>query len=154
MIQQIRRFRADLRILEREITDTLDTQTDCCGVTVSQCHILMELDGAGCVKLIELANSLGLDKSTLSRAVDSLVQLGWVDRSIDPDNRRAQIICLSVTGKAKVEDINQRCDRDYQDLLQRIPAEKHAEIIASLGLLAKAMQDRTKETRNGCCWKS
>jgi DNA-binding MarR family transcriptional regulator len=97
----LRSFRAKLRILEREIGRCLEDQTDCCGVTVAQCHVLLELDGLGSVNLKAIADRLELDKSTLSRAVDSLVQLGLAARKEDPENRRQQIISLTKSGEGE-----------------------------------------------------
>lgn len=148
----IREFRAWLRVLEREIERTLQTQTDCCGVTVSQCHLLLELDGSGCVNLKALCEHLELDKSTLSRTVDSLVVLGLVKRGDDPGNRRQQIICLSDAGAARVAEINRLCDKQYTTLLGRLPADRRSQVLESIGLLAQAMVSQRKGSSSaGCC---
>lgn len=146
----IRAIRASLRLLEREIGDTLSSQTACCAVTVSQCHVLTELDGAGCVNLTTLAARMRLDKSTLSRGVDSLVTEGLVDRSTDPDNRRSQIICLSPAGQERVNGIHTVCDRYYERLFARIPADKQTMVAESLALLADAMAATNQEEKHGC----
>ncbi len=148
----IRAFRVWLRVLEREIERTLQTQTECCGVTMSQCHLLLELDGGGCVNLKTLCDRLELDKSTLSRTVDSLVVLGLVKRGDDPDNRRQQIICLSDAGAARVAEIHRLCDKQYTTLLERIPEDRRSQVLESVGLLAQAMvSQRRGSSSAGCC---
>jgi len=141
----IRTFRAALRVLEREIGRSLESQTDCCGVTTAQCHTLLELDGAGCVNLKGLAERMELDKSTLSRAVDALVELQLVKRRDDPDNRRQQIICLSADGIEKVANIHRKCDAFYLRLLERIPASRRKSVQDAVGLLGQAMISLRKE---------
>jgi DNA-binding MarR family transcriptional regulator len=142
----IRSFRARLRVLEREISRCLEEQTGCCGVTLAQCHVLLELDSLGSVNLKVLSDSLELDKSTLSRAVDSLVYLALVTRQEDPENRRQQIIALSKKGTKRAVDIHQRCDAFYQQLIGRIPETHRANVIQSLSLMVDAMVAQRKDT--------
>lgn len=150
-IAVLRVFRAKLRMLEREIGRCLEDQTACCSVTVAQCHVLLELDGLGSVNLKALSARLELDKSTLSRAVDSLVGLGLVDRKQDPDNRRQQIIALTKSGEGRVADIHQRCDAYYQAMLVRLPAVDLSAIVRGIGLLAEAMLAQRRDTGEPRC---
>jgi hypothetical protein len=41
--QKIRKLREKLRILERESMGALDQEQACCGLTLSQCHTVMEI---------------------------------------------------------------------------------------------------------------
>ena len=135
----IREFRSHLRLLEREIVAALSGQSECCGVSGAQCHLLLELDGAGCVNLTSLAQRMQLDKSTMSRTVDSLVGATLVQRDIDPHNRRQQIICLSEAGKQKAAAINALCDAQYERLFQSISPERAEMVLESISVLATAM---------------
>jgi DNA-binding MarR family transcriptional regulator len=151
----LRTFRSKLRILEREIGRCLEEQTDCCGVTVAQCHVVLELDGLGSVNLQALADRLELDKSTLSRAVDSLVELRLVARKEDPENRRQQIISLTKSGEGRVADIHRRCDRYYQEMLARVPTADLSAIVRGIGLLAEAMLTQRRDAGTlQCCRKT
>jgi DNA-binding MarR family transcriptional regulator len=151
-VDAMRVFRSKLRVLEREIGRCLEEQTDCCGVTVAQCHVLLELDGLRSVNLQALADKLELDKSTLSRAIDSLVGLGLVARKEDPENRRQQILSLSKAGERRVADIHQRCDAYYQQMLARVPTVALAGIVRGIEGLAEAMLAQRKVAgRLQCC---
>lgn len=152
-IDVLRAFRAKLRLLEREIGRCLEDQTDCCGVTVAQCHVLLELDGLGSANLKALADRLELDKSTLSRAVDSLVELGLVARKADPESRRQQIITLTKLGEGRVADIHWRCDAYYQAMLARVPAVDLSAIVRGIGFLADAMLAQRKGTGEPLCYQ-
>lgn len=145
-IAVLRAFRAKLRMLEREIGRCLEDQTDCCGVTVAQCHVLLELDGLASVNLKALSARLELDKSTLSRAIDNLVGLDLVRRKEDPENRRQQVISLTKLGEERVADIHRRCDAYYEAMLTRVPAVDLSAIVLGIGLLADAMLAHRKET--------
>ncbi|HUI72259.1 MAG TPA: MarR family transcriptional regulator [Spirochaetia bacterium] len=148
--RSIREFRKDLRVLEREIELTLASQTGCCGVTVAQCHLLLEVELRGQSSVTELAPALELDKSTLSRTVDGLVQAGLLDRTTDPTSRRQQVIRLTGKGKATAASVNEVCDRFYSRLLSSIPARKRQAAMESVTLIGKAMKDVRTKGGNPC----
>jgi hypothetical protein len=76
----IGQFRAKLREIERAVWIQTKSEALCCGVTMAQCHAIMEIGEAGELNLKDLSARLGLDNSTLSRTVESLVQDGLADR--------------------------------------------------------------------------
>ncbi len=141
----LRAFRTNIRVLEREIDRSLSSETECCGVTLPQCHVLLEVETRGETGVTELAELLDLDKSTLSRAVDGLWKEGLVSRETDPGNRRRQIIALTEKGRAKADSINGSCDGFYGRLFRALPSGKRAMVRESVAILAHAM----RRTRKG-----
>jgi DNA-binding MarR family transcriptional regulator len=131
-------FRRQLRVLEREVIRELEAQTSCCGVTVAQCHVLLELAEAT-LSLTGLAGALGLDPSTLSRTVDSLVKAGLVERSEDPSDRRSLRLVLTPAGEAKVRYIDETCNRTYAHLLGELSAEDREHVLRGVALMAERM---------------
>ena len=132
-------FRRQLRVLEREVMRELEAQTSCCGVTVAQCHVLLELAEAT-LSLSGLAGALGLDPSTLSRTVDSLVKVGLVERSEDPADRRSLRLALTTAGAAKVGYIDDTCNRYYAELLAGMTDEECEHVLRGVALLAERMR--------------
>jgi DNA-binding MarR family transcriptional regulator len=65
--------------------------------------LLKSLLGDGPVRPTDLASSMGLDISTVSRHLAQLHRAGLVERSADPDDRRAQRVQLSPTGRVAVD---------------------------------------------------
>jgi DNA-binding MarR family transcriptional regulator len=65
--------------------------------------LLKSLLGDRPVRPTDLAASMGLDISTISRHLAQLHRAGLVERSPDPDDRRAQRVQLSPTGRAAVD---------------------------------------------------
>ena len=129
-----------LRVLMRESYDVFDDQQNCCALTYSQCHTLVEIGARREVSLVDLASSLGLDTSTLSRTIQSLVVLGLATRKTNEKDRRYVKISLSKQGRKAYETIGNL----YSDFMSRvfdlIPAKKHESVVESLGLLADAMK--------------
>ena len=65
--------------------------------------LLKSLLGDGPLRPTDLAASMGLDTSTVSRHLTQLHRAGLVERSVDPDDRRAQRVELSPAGRAEVD---------------------------------------------------
>ena len=150
----IRSFRAALRRLEREIEAALASQTACCGVTGAQCHALLELDLTGASSVSQLAASLNLDVSPLSRTIDGLVQAGLVSRQAEAGNRRRLAVALTTDGQAKADFINQACDEQYSSLREGLPPKLRGAALAVMPPLVEAMrQARAKLVPGGgpCC---
>jgi DNA-binding MarR family transcriptional regulator len=86
---------------------------------------------------------LGLDKSTVSRQVSSLVELGLVERAADPMDGRAQVLSPSAEGAARLERIREarrsRWEADLSDWAAEDVATL-AELLARLNRLGEARE--------------
>jgi len=148
---EIEGFRRDLRLLEREIFRQLEGETSCCGVTLSQCHVLLEL-AVEDRSLTRLAHVLDLDKSTLSRTVEAMVSLDLVQRRREPGDRRTARLTLTAHGKARVATINGLCDRYYAALLGRMTPTQRRQTVRSVQRLAEGMRQlRSLGPRPAAC---
>ncbi|HAE21081.1 MAG TPA: hypothetical protein DCG47_01990 [Spirochaetaceae bacterium] len=151
---ELRAFRQGLRALERRVQQALDDQTSCCGVSVAQCHLLLEMAEAGAGSIGYFAERLELDLSTLSRTVESLVRAGLALRNADPGDRRRQVIVLSDKGRERAGAINASCDAYYEAMLSRLPARQREAALEVVPLLADAMKARgpdAERIEGGCC---
>jgi DNA-binding MarR family transcriptional regulator len=148
----IRAFRRDLRVLERETLRNLEGETTCCGVTVAQCHALLELSFSDS-SLTALAAALDLDPSTLSRTVDGLVKAGWVERTQDAADRRAVRLALTAAGRRKVAGIDKLCNRYYDNLFDRLNERDRSAVVRAVKLLAEVMHKHRAALEGGgtCC---
>lgn len=147
-------FRANLRVIERETANYLKNETACCGVSLSQCHILMELDTQGEMSLKQLAANLESDPSTLSRVIDGMVNTGLILRAANPDDRRAVILKLSEQGQRTAATINAQSNRFYQRVFDVLPAEKHESLVESIALLGGALTSLRRNQpfdQHTCC---
>jgi len=100
--------------LEREIALLLRRSRAISTRLASELH--PELDGAaygllallqdtGPLRASDLVARLGLDKSTVSRQVAKLVDLGLVDRAADPVDGRAHVLTPSAEGTARLSRV-------------------------------------------------
>jgi DNA-binding MarR family transcriptional regulator len=67
--------------------------------------LLALLQDLGPLRAGDLVARLGQDKSTVSRQVTKLVELGLVDRTADPVDGRAQVLAPSSEGSARLARI-------------------------------------------------
>jgi DNA-binding MarR family transcriptional regulator len=136
--ESIKEFRKSLRKLQRKLAEQLDGNSVCCGVTIAQCHTLLAVEEKGHTTNTELAVELELDKSTLSRTIESLVVMGLVNRETNNDNRRSQHIRLTGDGEKTVAAIHDQWRSFFTSLFAGIPKLKHPVVIEGLSLLANS----------------
>ncbi len=147
----VREFRAHLRSLEREVELSMTSEAGCCGVTFAQCHLILEVEKLGRTSVTGLSSILALDKSTLSRTVDTAVRAGLIDRAVDAADRRQQVISLTERGRQTADLINGLCDASYTRLFDFIPADERAGVIRAVAILADAMRLKRKNPDAACC---
>jgi DNA-binding MarR family transcriptional regulator len=145
---KIKEFRSKLRIMEREIARELEME--CCGISLSQCHALVEIKELKETTIKHLSEILDLDKSTLSRTIDGMLNVGLVNREIDKKDRRYMKLSLTDQGNKIASFINQKCDDYYKKLFEHIPAKEHDGIIKAIDLIGSAMNKLRKNGVN-CC---
>src|SRR5438270_5472311 len=70
----------------------------------------------------ELAEMIGLDKTTMVVAVDELERAGLAERHPAPDDRRARIISVTAAGKRKVAEAEKTKERVQAEVLGELSA--------------------------------
>ncbi len=134
-------FRKTLRKFERLIS-LQSKQDKCCkGVTLAQCHVLLEIEELKQTKIIELTQRLKLDKSTLSRTIDGLVNIGLIERINASEDRRINLLTLTDQGRKTVDTINKKNNDYYLKAFEKIPNKQHKKIMESFQLLTDALTD-------------
>jgi DNA-binding MarR family transcriptional regulator len=136
---QIKTLRHDMRLLARKMELMTKGEASCCGITLTQCHLLTEIGWAGAASLNTLSERLGVDKSTMSRNIEILVTGGLVSRTTDPDNRRAVTIMLTDEGRQLFAQVEASMTQFYETLFQTLPADKRSQVLESLELLLAAI---------------
>jgi DNA-binding MarR family transcriptional regulator len=135
----IEKFRAKLREIERAVWLQNKSEALCCGVTMAQCHAILEIGAAGELNLKDLSARLGLDTSTMSRTVESLVKDGLSERTPSARDRRATVIRLNEKGRAAYDRINATWNAICRGVFRNIPRKKHEQLIESIAMLAELL---------------
>lgn len=139
--KQVKKLRETMRMMVRRLGILERGEASCCGITMAQCHVIVELGRAGKMSLNDLAELLRLDKSTVSRSVDNLVSTGLVLRETDPGDRRYVTLTLSDNGVRVFADLEKRMETYFAEIVDLLPAEKREQVLDSLMLLAEAIKN-------------
>mgnify|MGYP004704804073 CR=1 FL=1 len=138
-------LREFLRVLVRNLGVLEKSDASCCGITLTQCHAIVEIGRAEKISLIDLADLLGVDKSTMSRTVNNLVEADLAVRELDAENRRYVIIQLTENGENVFRSIEESMESYYKSIFGPIPEDKRGQVLESLQLLTDAVRS------NKCC---
>jgi len=134
----IQKFREILRVLDQELF--LQNNASCCnGISLAQCLTLMEIEKNREISVSDLAKNLSLDKSTVSRTVDGLVNIQMVNRVIPKENRRLALIHLTDSGQQVCSSINYSQDSYIREILYDFTEEEREEFLKLFGKLARNM---------------
>ena len=139
-LNQTQLLRESLRILVRKLGVLERGEASCCGITLSQSYTIVEIGRAGTMSVNLLTEILGVDKSTVSKSVDKLVNSGILMRDTDPEDRRSVILCLSDKGQSVFEEVEKRTTAYFAEVVADIPDDKREQIIESLQYLVQAIK--------------
>lgn len=139
--EKARQLRELVRFMERKLGVLEDGEMACCGVSLAQCHALVEIGRAGTISLVELARLLDLDNSTMSRTVNNLVGNKMTEREIDPNDRRYVTIKLTPAGLAAFSEIETNMEHYFMQIFKAIPDDKQERVLESLQILLKAISE-------------
>jgi DNA-binding MarR family transcriptional regulator len=131
--------RALMGVVARSVAGVLEI------VTLPQFRVLVVLDNSGPLRMGVLGEAIGVLPSTLSRAIDRIVEAGWVRRTTRPTSRREVLIELTPAGQNLVTHaLEQRRDNIVEILSVLSPDEKAA-IVSAFELFAGAAGETSSE---------
>ncbi len=114
------------------------------GLSFSQISVLMRLKHGGSSGVSEIGDQLGVTNAAASQAVDRLVQMGMIERTEDPEDRRAKRLVLTDKGLALVDRGIEARGKWISGLTDALSPDQQNMIISALTLLTEAART-TKE---------
>ena len=133
-MDQVKLFRENTRRLEMNLGNINKSDCCCCGISDTQCFILVEIGRKPDISVKELAGILRLDKSGISRMVEELVQKEFVERKPSKEDRRYVVLNLTVKGSERFNQIENNMNIKFKSILDRIPEEKRNQVTEALEL--------------------
>ncbi len=124
--------RSLLGFVARSLAPVLDT------MTMPQYRVLVVLDGAGSLRMSDLAERVGVHPSTLSRTVEKLVTAGWLDRAASEDSRREVHVSLSDAGVRLVGTVTAERRAAIATVLAGMEPADRAAVRQGMELFARA----------------
>jgi len=109
-------------------------------VSLSQAFALHELDTDTPLSQQELAERLGLEKSSVSRLAAELERKGLLARERDPDNQRQYRLRLTDAGRASHAWMRTTFHQRYECWVAAMTADERAALLQGLPALVRAMR--------------
>lgn len=107
-------------------------------ITLPQFRLLVILQSRGRQKAVDLADALGVNPSTATRAVDRLLTAGLVDRRPNPQSRRETHISLTPSGERIVREVTARRREEIARIVERMPPTHRRGMVRALSAFSKA----------------
>ncbi|HEU4946098.1 MAG TPA: MarR family transcriptional regulator [Kribbella sp.] len=126
-----RRSRSTSMLLARRVHPDMDAAGY---ALISQIELGTSTGRAG-LRASEVAQSLGLDKSTVSRGLTQLETLGLIERIDDPGDGRARLLRLTKIGAERFGAMRAQRQEQFQAILDRWDTEDLATLARLLGRL-------------------
>lgn len=109
--------------------------------------LLVRVSENGPIRLSDLAEAVGLDPSTVSRQMGSLVNGGLITKEPDPQDGRASFLSLSARGAAVLEVVSEARREALADALTEWSDDERATLATGLFRLASGLQNSPKAPR-------
>jgi DNA-binding MarR family transcriptional regulator len=121
----------------------------CCGedITLLQSHILYEIKRQNEPSMQNVARALGIDITTFSRQIKTLVDRGIVRKTPHPKDNRVNILSLTEKGNSMENNIDREMNDYLNHILSQLSEYEKESVIRSVKLLNDAM----KKSESFCC---
>ncbi|MGO9196743.1 MAG: MarR family winged helix-turn-helix transcriptional regulator [Acidimicrobiales bacterium] len=116
-------------------------QVDCDDLPRNGSYVIGAVARTG-APLSQVIRGLGVSKQAAGQLVDTLVTRGYLDRAVDPEDRRRVTVTLTERGRAAAEVVTSAVERVDADLVERVGPEYVANTRATLLALIEAHHDR------------
>jgi len=136
--KRIKELRHNLRLLVREL-DLLKLDYTRKGYTTSQLHFLIELKLKGVLNQNQIADSLGLNKSSISRLVTQLQKQGLITVLDDDEDKRVKQIGLTDEGSKIAEKIERRANDQVVNIVNFLDENEMESVLNGLDIYLQAM---------------
>ena len=137
-MDSVKQFREYTRQLECHLGVMNQADCCCCGVSQTQCFLIVEIGRCPGISVKELAEILRTDKSAISRSVEELVQKGFVERNPSKEDRRYVELRLLQKGQERYDKIEHDMYIKFKEVWEKIPAEKRESVLEALKLYNEA----------------
>jgi len=116
------------------------------GVQLDQAlfRLLVVIERVGPIGVVDLADRLGRDYTTISRQLAKLESMGMVMRHENAEDRRMREAVVSAKGKAVTDRLDQARERLAREIFQDWTAEDITDLVRLMRKFAEALEQGTQ----------
>jgi len=107
------------------------------GVTPVQWGIMTVVSQSPEISHIEIAESLGLDRSNVANVVNRLVEKGWLSQAVSREDRRRRCIKMTRTGYALMDKIEAKARKAQHKLFKALNEDEQEKFYELLNRLVR-----------------
>jgi DNA-binding MarR family transcriptional regulator len=108
-------------------------------ISLTQSHILYEILRKDRPSIQQAADTLGIDITTFSRQIQTLIRMELVKKSPLPDDRRVYQLSLTTQGKSVAVSIDAQMNKYLNEVFLHMSKFEKETVINSIKLLNEAM---------------
>ncbi len=116
-----------LRQLSRIVTQDYDAELDGLGLKITQYSLLSHVLKLGPIRSVDLAKTMSMDSSTLSRNLKPLIAEGWLAVETGAD-ARSHFIAITVSGRSKRQEAQSHWRTAQERLNKKLGAARTASL--------------------------
>ena len=116
------------------------------GLTQAEFRCLRLFGTTDCLNNKQIAERMGLSPSRLTRIVDGLVKKQYMERAIEPNDRRNMRVTLSHKGVHIVKQLNNDYVNIHKEILNDIDEEQHEPLITAMDHFLSALKKWTSKS--------
>lgn len=138
-------FMEDVRDLLQNLSRKYETlQKNSCrlveeNLTLAHSHILYEISKHSKPTMQQIADNVGVDITTFSRQVQSLVKIGLVEKRVNPSDRRIFFLVLTEKGVHTLSHLNMILSTRLNQNIEGLSEFEKNTIMQALKILTKAL---------------
>lgn len=110
-----------------------------CDISLTQSHLLYEIDVQHNPSMQQIAETLGTDITTFSRQIQSLMKMNLVIKTPDPSDRRVFTLSLTTEGKMIATMIDQQMNDYLEEVFSYMTEFEKESVLRSITILNEAM---------------
>ncbi|NOH96033.1 GNAT family N-acetyltransferase [Vibrio sp. 99-70-13A1] len=133
-MSSVMQIRSELRYLVREL-GLLDKNCLNSGLSLTQVHLLTYLRKNGPTPFSELSIQLSVEKASLSRTLNSLVEKLYIETSPSETDKRQKLFSLREMGLKRLEEADDSANNELSQLLSLMNPEDTKNVIDGLRAL-------------------
>jgi len=115
--------------ISRAFFDEVETKY---GVSLAEWRVILTLVSESGVSGADITNRWAMEKMAVNRAVQRLVDTGYVARTRDPDDRRSYRLTLTAKGTRLHDKIAPAANKRYAELTSSVSRDELEAMVATL----------------------
>lgn len=130
----------NLRKATRAVTQFFDHQLEPAGIRATQFTLLVSMASVSARTLTEMANTLVMDRTTLTRNLKPLEKLGFI-QTIEPRDKRSKAYALTEKGRETLEKGIPLWAQAQTRIQNALGDERFARILLDLDAITKTISE-------------